>query len=271
VVAVVLPVATHADDVGHETAPSEAIELATTTGAQVAPPSADVSSTAEPSRGVPKVVAVVPVTTHSPLGVAGGEVVVVVDEGGAVVVGEEPVPPMVEVAGETVVVDAVPALDDDPVPVPAPVPPGGEPPVTGLAATSQAMSLRIPVPAGTAAVGTHVAPPSLVASTEPDAWSGPEDAYVVAQQSVWLVHETAVADRTPLRTGPWVVQLAPASELATARGPNALVPTARHHESARQVSAVTSLMPLGAGTTDHVLPPSALTTKAPEGPDPASS
>lgn len=266
VVAVVLPAATHADDVGHETAPSEAIELPTVSGVHVAPPSAVVSSTAVPLRGVPKVVAVVPVTTHSPLGTA-GEVVVVVDGGGAVVVDEEPVPPVDEVAARTVVVGDVPAVGDGP----DPVVPGAELPVPVPGAGVQAIPLRIPVPAGTVAAGTHVAPPSLVASTEPAAWSGPEDAYVVAQQSDWLTHETPVADRAPLRTGPRIVHVAPASVLARARGPYALVPTARHHRSARQVSAVTSATPLGAGTTDHVRPPSALTTKAPEGPAPASS
>ena len=256
VVAVVLPVATQADDVGHDTAPSEAIELPTVSGVHVDPPSVVVSSTAVPLRGAPNVVAVVPVTTQSPPGRAGRVDVVVVPavEGG----------PDVELAGAE-----LPALPGAELPVPGL--PGAELLVPGLTAPVQAIPLRNPVPAGRAAAGNHVAPPSLVASTEPVAWSGPEDAYVVAQQSAWLTHETAVADEAPLRTGPCIVHVAPASALARPRGPNGLVPTARHHRSARQVSAVTSVTPLGAGTADHVRPPSALTTKAPEGPGPPSS
>lgn len=148
--AVVLPAATHAEDVGHDTLVSEAIELPIACGVQLAPPSELVSSTAEPTRGSPNVVPVVPATTQLPSGTAG------------------------EVAGTVVVVELL-VVDEALVPAPAPTPPAAGVPGGGLVAGVQATALTIPVPLGRAVVGTQVAPPSLVASTVPVAWSGCED------------------------------------------------------------------------------------------------
>ncbi len=94
---------------------------------------------------------------------------------------------------------------------------------------------------------------------------------MVTQQSARLTHATPVTPTDPFSKGPCIDHVLPASALARASGPYPLAPVARHHRSARQVTAVTSVTPLGAGTTDHVRPPFALTTKAPAGPDPASS
>ncbi len=182
---VVLPAATHAVAVGHDTEPSEATELATGSGVQVVPPSAVTRSTPVPLLGVPNVAAVVPTTTQSPPGRECG----CVDGAGAVVVDEVGAPTDDEVDAGAVVLDGAvvdgAVLDGAVVDgavldgAGAVVADGSEPvllPAEEVAPATQAMPPRMPVPVGTAAVGAHVLPPSPDASTDPVAWSGPEDA-----------------------------------------------------------------------------------------------
>ena len=105
-------------------------------------------------------------------------------------------------------------------------------------------------------MAVQVVPPSVVSATSPLTAPAVVVDRVVTQQSWSSEQAISRAPTVPVGRAPACVHVEPVDVEMRATSPMAVVPTAIHRPSVRQLTALISATPLGEGTWVHTCPPS---------------